>query len=720
MLPPRLTSAPLASLAALLVPVLLASTGCETTTLGVCSGGGCLDGASGGDGAGSDGSSIKWDAPPVKPDGARPDSVPHCAPGYVPCGGKCCYLNTHICLNNKCLKLGPVCSELWPCPAGYFCDKATGRCIPGAKKCEYKPPVGVFSPKVKWEWQGSKEQPLYNQVMMAPMVANITDDNKDGKIDRNDVPDIVFHTYKGSAYTTDGVMRVISGDGKGEHLAITKKLQLNRTHPGTQVALGDIDGDRKPEMVACVMGGGVIAFEHDGTFKWKNTSVPCNSPSLADLNADGKVEVVSCYAAIHGATGKTWWKNSGCTYTTAADIDEDGKMEVVGGNRVYRHDGKLYWIDSKRPDGYVAISDLDGDGKPEIITASSSDHGLRAYHHDGKPAWKKMPVDINQGKATGSDKCNYCGGGPPTVADFDGDGKPEIAAAGGWGYVIFEHDGKAKWFQKTKDLSSRVTGSSVFDFEGDGKAEVVYSDEHELRIYRGTDGVVLKKFCNTSGTLVEYPLIVDVDNDGHAEIVVANNNYAFKTCADGSASHTGIKVLSDTKFNWVKTRRIWNQHTYHITNVSEDGIIPIKEPRNWDNPYLNNFRQNVQPGGLFDAPDLVPGKGTAKCANNLTVDAQVKNEGAARVAAGIPVSLYGKLSGGQWGLLQTVKTKTQIYPGQAEKVTFSLKAPKQFAKQTVSLRVVVDDDGKGKGKANECNEKNNGAVIGSVYCPGIG
>ena len=43
-----------------------------------------------------------------------------------------------------------------------------------------------------------------------------------------------------------------------------------------------------------------------------------------------------------------------------------------------------------------------------------------------------------------------------------------------------------------------------------------------------------------SGTLVEYPVVADVDNDGSAE----------PAC------------------------RVWNQHAYLITNVREDGTIP--------------------------------------------------------------------------------------------------------------------------------------------------
>jgi len=343
------------------------------------------------------------------------------------------------------------------------------------------------------------------------------------------------------------------------------------------------------------------------------------------------------------------------------------------------------------------------------VTASSSDHGLRATHADGSKYWG--PVDINQGKADLGDKCQGCGGGPPTIADFDGDGKPEIAAAAGYGYVIFEHDGAPKWFSVTQDLSSRVTGSAVFDFEGDGKAEVVYGDELLLRIYEGGSGKVLLSRCNTSGTLWEYPVIVDVDNDGHAEIVVANNNYAFASCGDGSPSQTGIRVLTDAGNNWVRTRRIWNQHTYHVTNIDEDGRVPKQEPRNWDNPALNNFRQNVQPGGLFDAADLLgakaPSVDEARCTSLILVSVEVKNQGAAKVVAGLSVTLYGGLKGQPAQLLQTVQTKGALLPGGSEVVAFSVKTPAAFLGKLIEIYAQIDDDGAGKGLHHECDETNN-------------
>lgn len=259
------------------------------------------------------------------------------------------------------------------------------------------------------------------------------------------------------------------------------------------MALGDLDNDKIPEIVACTSGcTGVMALEHDGSLKWKNTSVGWPSPSIADLDGDGQPEVVLCYRVLNGATGK---------------VISEGK----------KTDGKT---SCEFYDAYTVVADLNGDKLPEIITASLDDHSLRAHHHDGKPFWKKA-VDVNQGQATATDPKKGVGGGPPVVADFDGDKLPEIAVASGFVYGVFEHDGSSKWFKKTQDLTSRQTGSSVFDFEADDRSEVLYNDELVLRIYDGRTGhTVVDPICNTSGTLMEYPIAADVDNDGHAEIVV--------------------------------------------------------------------------------------------------------------------------------------------------------------------------------------------------------
>ncbi|MGR9106365.1 MAG: MopE-related protein [Gammaproteobacteria bacterium] len=144
-----------------------------------------------------------------------------------------------------------------------------------------------------------------------------------------------------------------------------------------------------------------------------------------------------------------------------------------------------------------------------------------------------------------------------------------------------------RWFSSIQDLSA-VTSASVFDFEGDGSAEIVYRDEVYLRVFRGNDGKVLFQLKMTSNTVNEEPIVADIDNDGHAEIVVssdANINIPPPLTR-------GLFVIEDANDSWVRARRIWNQHTYHITNICEDGSIPLHEQANWLVPGLNNFRMN--------------------------------------------------------------------------------------------------------------------------------
>ncbi len=53
-----------------------------------------------------------------------------------------------------------------------------------------------------------------------------------------------------------------------------------------------------------------------------------------------------------------------------------------------------------------------------------------------------------------------------------------------------------------------------------------------------------------------------------------------------------LQVLRDKLDRWIPARRIWNQHTYHVTNVREDATIPQFEPKSWQQ--LNTFRTQAQ------------------------------------------------------------------------------------------------------------------------------
>jgi hypothetical protein len=63
-----------------------------------------------------------------------------------------------------------------------------------------------------------------------------------------------------------------------------------------------------------------------------------------------------------------------------------------------------------------------------------------------------------------------------------------------------------------------------------------------------------------------------------------------------------VQVIRDVEDRWIQARRIWNQHTYHVTNVREDGTIPQHETPSWT--LFNTFRTNIQieNGALCDTP----------------------------------------------------------------------------------------------------------------------
>ena len=484
--------------------------------------------------------------------------------------------------------------------------------------------VREFDPVVEWHKEVQSVRPDSNQVMMTPAVIDL---NADG------TPDIVYSTYTGSNFFTDALLRAVSGtDGRELWSVTNSEYELVG---GAGLAVGDIDGDGKAEIIAVHESYGLIAFENDGAFKWLSQPLWAGqfnwgAPAIADLDSDGSPEIIFG-AKVLNANGTLRWdgiasgglghgSNRFGPLSLVADLDRDGLPEVVAGRTAYRADGSVYW-NLNLADGFNAVGNFDADSFAEVVLVSFGNVYL--LEHNGTIKWG--PVAIPGGGE----------GGAPTVADFDNDGLPEIGVAGANAFTVFETDGKVLWSAPTRDGSSRVTGSSVFDFDGDGSVEVVYGDETMLRIYRGSDGKVLYQLPKSSGTTYEYPLIVDVDGDGNAEIVAVANQLA------GFGPQTGIYVIGDRNNTWVSTRKIWNQHTYHVTNVNDDGTIPRVEANSWE--LYNSYRTNLLTEG-FDprlSPDLVVFSASqGSGASNTTFMAMVKNIATAPVAAGAKVAFY--------------------------------------------------------------------------------
>lgn len=639
---------------------------------------------------------------------------------------------------------------------GDVCDpdttRRTGR--PFDDQCAYTAPVGQFTPTVEWSLSVGQNDPYpdRDQVMMTPSVANLTDDDQDGNIDTRDIPDVIYASFASNGNTAGfdelryGVLRAASGDGSGLLWSVGfNELGLSSgdgIQPAGSVAVGDIDNDGFVEIVTglwsdATASGGLVAVNHDGTVLWTTSYEVAGvaqphqfkywwgGPSIADLEGDGNPEIIIGGVVFDNTGALKWDANDSATLagpvgeginwragnpsndwyngalSAVADLDGNGTSEVITGRAAYTSTGTTFWevSDTTLPDGFPAIGSFGGDNLPDVVISANGTVRI----HDGANGNVIWSVELPAGRI-----------GPPTVADFTGDGFPEIGVAGRNAYYALTVDLNTPnpdaatatlWSMPTQDASSNMTGSSVFDFEGDGKAEVVYNDELFLRVYNGADGSVLYEQPNTSFTALEYPIIVDVDNDGAAEIVVGTNDFECGDQLSCTPGFTGLRVFGDDNDNWVSTRRIWNQHTYHINNIEEDGSVPTAEVASWTdhNTYRLNKQTAVNPEA---APDLIVEDIEAQLDGCLVViQAWVTNAGAERVGAGLPVSFYADDGGGRDYLGQAL-TQLPLEPGDSERVelrvTLSPGGPYTFY-------VVADDEMGmgGEGTKRECNETNN-------------
>lgn len=648
-------------------------------------------------------------------------------------GGNGCVGQTGV-QQGKCLPSPPECPPGTPPPNST--DPIT--CLTA---CEYKPVPGQFTPILKYSWGDPAAPSTQDSVMMSPVVIQLDDDTCDGIVDARDIPEIVFMTFAGGNYNGDGTLHAISVVGGQVVQKWTANAGANSpNHPGRSIAAGNIDGVPGNEIVVCTTDARVRAYKADGTELWLSPAgTACFMPSLADLDQDGDVEVIVSSQILDGKTGQNvaTFNPQNDFNVVVSDVDADGKLDIISPSRVYNPDGSLK-LDTGISGSYPAIGDLDKDGIPEVVVANKPNHTLVIWHVDPNEAggFKIIRSNLDINGPLSPSLCpvgssgNTTGGGPPTVADFNGDGYPDVALAGGVAYAVF--DGKkimdfnvtdlqtVHWIKQTQDCSSAATGSSVFDFDGDGKAEVVYGDEVNMHVYSGIDGTELFTTCNTNGTLFEYPLVADVDNDGQADIVVVSNSYSGFNCNGTKTS--GVRIYGDANGNWVRTRRVWNQHAYHVTNVEEDGTIPKVELPNYTQPKLNNFRQNVQPTGEFAAPDLIAAVFPA-CFGPYGLIARVRNVGEASVSAGVMVAFYAGDPGNGGKLLGTGTTSKVLYSAEAVDVFLAVNEmmwPDVVSGKT-AIYVRVDDDGTGMSPAHtwhECRTENNLSGSGNGFCGG--
>lgn len=520
-------------------------------------------------------------------------------PAERACGDTCC-TSDQVCAANMCIT-STACSTNDDCEDDSYCDPAQGVCLPYGQdqtdpSCTVINLVGVFAPDQQCEWAGPPAGdafPDHANVLSTPAVADFDFDGNPDTL----APSIVFTSYNGIDGGDDacvgnatyfGVIRVIDGQSCAQQYTIASPTVV----ASSPVALGDLDGDGRPEIVAHRVGGGLVAFRYDPASDgfvqyWASASTlgagQCNwaGPSIDDLDDDGQPEVLMGASVFNGQTGAVIDASLGLRYVTVgqipvvADLDGNGRPELVTGDAVFEWDptanaGAGGWStvsSGQGAAGLVAVADFGTygadpaqddrstlDGVPEVAVVQSGRARIQTLAGRvilGPITLLYFPPAQNPGT-----------GGPPTIADFDGDGRAELAVAGRGGYNVFDPDCSGTpdaatcntlrtdgilWAMPTQDISSSVTGSSVFDFEGDGQAEVVYADECFSRVYDGKTGDIEYSQYRTSCTWYENPVVADVDGDFNSEIVIPSNTNCNISCPALDPQFDGLRCTEDSE-----------------------------------------------------------------------------------------------------------------------------------------------------------------------------
>lgn len=263
------------------------------------------------------------------------------------------------------------------------------------------------------------------------------------------------------------------GRGFGEH-AIGEVPAASHEIGAQGQALAQIVEGGQPEL-AVSSGAGVFYFaipDDSAAGPWPRTRICAEASdegiAFADIDGDGLLDLV---ATTGNAKGIAWWRNPG---DGSADWQRRDVANVP--SMVY-------------PDR-VAVADLDGDGRPDIVV--SEENGQTDH---AKAYWWRNPGDIRlnweQQEITSRGSLNSL-----SVADMNDDGRPDLVMGehrGALRVSLWRNLGGGRFIEQLvgEDVESHL-GARTVDLDGDGDREIVsigWDAPQAIHVLRNDDTV---------------------------------------------------------------------------------------------------------------------------------------------------------------------------------------------------------------------------------------
>ncbi len=351
-----------------------------------------------------------------------------------------------------------------------------------------------------------------------------------------------------------------------------------------QVSVADFNNDGKSELLIANQGpskaASILSLFKNKTvnntlsFDPKIDLFGGRNNVICDINSDGKLDIVS---------------------TNSSDDLISIFVNTSSGD-VISFAPKIDLAASVAPD-LIAADDLDGDGKTDIIVTNSAQ--IISIYKNTSAAGVVLfapRIDVNYGRVLAM----------ITLSDLDGDGKPELiglsnasAQKGIFVYKNISSIGMISFNTTATSISGGVNlgGVCFADLDKDGKKDVAFTttDDNKLYIRKNASAYGVLSFATSiSFSTAVYPGNVsanDMDGDGWVDLVVAN----FGTASVSVFKSVGGANLSFSKTDFTSGANPGSPFVSDLTGDGRPEIITVSQLTN----IVSMFKNNV---GIIAAP----------------------------------------------------------------------------------------------------------------------